>query len=396
MPKFDVLIIGAGAAGLMCAHIAGKRGRSVLLLDHAKKPAEKIRISGGGRCNFTNHYSTPSAFISNNPHFCKSIFSRYTQTDFIELVRSHKIDFHEKKLGQLFCNNSAQDIIKMLLDECERANVILQLETQIKTVQASEKGFQVKVKSVDAIENIECESLVIATGGLSIPKIGASRFGYDIAKQFGLKVTSLKPALVPLTFHSEFLDRCRTLSGVSLNAEISFGTVCFREGLLFTHRGLSGPSVLQISSYWDEESEITINLLPGLDLLDFLKRCKSDSPKQAIHVALSQHLPKRLAEDILNELGLAGRLADLSHDKLQTLSERIHKWLVIPNGTEGYRTAEVTCGGVDVNSISAKTMQSKSRKGLYFIGEVIDVTGHLGGYNFQWAWSSGFVAGRNV
>jgi len=396
MRKFDVLIIGAGAAGLMCAHIAGKRGRSVLLLDHAKKPAEKIRISGGGRCNFTNHYSSPSAFISNNPHFCKSIFSRYSQTDFIELVQSHKIDFHEKKLGQLFCDNSAQDIIKMLLDECVRANVILQLETHIKTIEVSGNGYKVSVKAINAVEAIECESLVIATGGLSIPKMGASRFGYDIAQQFGLKVTSLKPALVPLTFHSEFLDRCRILSGVSVDAEISFGKICFREGLLFTHRGLSGPSVLQISSYWDEDREITINLLPELDLIDFLKRCKSESPKQSIHTALSQHLPKRLAEDILNELGLSGRLADLSHAKLQNLSERIHKWLVIPNGTEGYRTAEVTCGGVDVDSISAKTMQSKSQEGLYFIGEVIDVTGHLGGYNFQWAWSSGFVAGQNV
>ena len=396
MRKFDVLIIGAGAAGLMCAHIAGKRGRSVLLLDHAKKPAEKIRISGGGRCNFTNHYSSPSAFISNNPHFCKSIFSRYSQADFIELVRSHKIDFHEKKLGQLFCDNSAQDIIKMLLDECVRANVILQLETHIKTIEVSGNGYKVSVKAIDAVEAIECESLVIATGGLSIPKMGASRFGYDVAQQFGLKVTSLKPALVPLTFHSEFLDRCRALSGVSVDAEISFGTICFREGLLFTHRGLSGPSVLQISSYWDEDREITINLLPELDLIDFLKRWKSESPKQSIHTALSQHLPKRLAEDILNELGLAGRLADLSHAKLQNLSERIHKWFVIPNGTEGYRIAEVTCGGVDVDSISAKTMQSKSQEGLYFIGEVIDVTGHLGGYNFQWAWSSGFVAGQNV
>ena len=396
MRKFDVIIIGAGAAGLMCAHIAGKRGRSVLLLDHAKKPAEKIRISGGGRCNFTNHYSSPSAFISNNPHFCKSIFSRYTQTDFIELVRSHKIDFHEKKLGQLFCDNSAQDIIKMLLDECDRAKVILQLETHIKTIEASGSGYKVCVKSIDTVEAIECESLVIATGGLSIPKIGASRFGYDIAQQFGLKVTSLKPALVPLTFHSEFLDRCRALSGVSIDAEISYGIICFREGLLFTHRGLSGPSVLQISSYWDEDREIMINLLPELDLLDFLKCCKSESPKQFIYTALSQHLPKRLADDILNELGLTGRLADLSHAKLQKLSERIHKWFVIPDGTEGYRTAEVTCGGVDVDSISAKTMQSKSQEGLYFIGEVIDVTGHLGGYNFQWAWSSGFVAGQNV
>ena len=398
--EIDVLIIGAGAAGLMCAHIAGKRGRSVILLDHAKKPAEKIRISGGGRCNFTNLHSSPSAFISRNAHFCKSIFSRYTQSDFIELVESHKIKFHEKKLGQLFCDNSAQEIITMLLDECSKANVTLELNTKIHSVHSAQDGFKVVVSAHTHTEEkhteIICQSLVVATGGLSIPKIGASRLGYDIAQQFGLEVTSLKPALVPLTFQSNFLERCRALSGVSVDAEIFFGKTSFREGLLFTHRGLSGPSVLQISSYWDEGEMISINLLPEMDLNTVLKQHKLSSPKQTIHTALSQYLPKRLADDILDELELEGRLADLSHACLSHLSERLHRWQVIPSGTEGYRTAEVTCGGINVNAISSKNMEAKSQKGLYFIGEVIDVTGHLGGYNFQWAWSSGFVAGQDV
>ena len=396
MNNFDVLVIGAGAAGLMCAHIAGKRGRSVLLVDHAKKPAEKIRISGGGRCNFTNTYSRPEAFISHNPHFCKSILSKYTQTDFIELVRSHNIDFHEKKLGQLFCDNSALDIINMLLDECNRANVILRLSTSIQSVERMQHGFRIATETKEAVDTIECQSLVIATGGLSIPKIGASRFGYNIARQFNIEVTGLKPALVPLTFKSNFLERCRALSGISVDAEISFGAIRFREGLLFTHRGLSGPSVLQISSYWDEKTKIKINLLPELDIYSLLKSYKSKSPKQNISTALGKHLPKRLANDILCQVEVGGILANLSHARLQILSNRIHNWQVIPSGTEGYRTAEVTCGGVDVNAISAKTMQAKSQEGLYFIGEVIDVTGHLGGYNFQWAWSSGYVAGQNV
>ena len=264
MNNFDVLIIGAGAAGLMCAHIAGKRGRSVLLVDHAKKPAEKIRISGGGRCNFTNTYSRPEAFISHNPHFCKSILSKYTQTDFIELVRSHNIDFHEKKLGQLFCDNSALDIINMLLDECNRANVILRLNTRIQAVERMQHGFRIATETKEAVDTIECQSLVIATGGLSIPKIGASRFGYNIARQFNIEVTGLKPALVPLTFKSNFLERCRALSGISVDAEISFGAIRFREGLLFTHRGLSGPSVLQISSYWDKKPKLRLIFFQSL------------------------------------------------------------------------------------------------------------------------------------
>lgn len=396
MRNFDVIIIGAGAAGLMCAQIAGKRGRSVLILEHTEKPAEKIRISGGGRCNFTNYYSNPSNFISNNSHFCKSIFSKYSQKDFIELVQSHKIAFHEKKLGQLFCNNTSQDIINMLLTECKKSDVTLQLKTHIHTVKALKIGFKVNTKVGNSHEILECKSLVIATGGLSIPKIGASKLGYEIAKQFGLGVTALKPALVPLTFHSNFQSRCYALSGVSVDAEILIGKTSFREGLLFTHRGLSGPSVLQISSYWDQGAKITINLLPDLDLFSLIKQNKSEFPKKTLKTILYNHLPKRLVDDILSELDLNGKLADLSHEKLRSLSKRVQKWDVIPNGTEGYRTAEVTCGGVNVNDISAQTMEAKSQKGLYFIGEVIDVTGHLGGYNFQWAWSSGFVAGQDV
>ena len=396
MRNFDVIIIGAGAAGLMCAQIAGKRGRSVLILEHTEKPAEKIRISGGGRCNFTNYYSNPSNFISNNSHFCKSIFSKYSQKDFIELVQSHKIAFHEKKLGQLFCNNTSQDIINMLLTECKKSDVTLQLKTSIHTVKALKIGFKVNTKVGNSHEILECKSLVIATGGLSIPKIGASKLGYEIAKQFGLGVTALKPALVPLTFHSNFQSRCYALSGVSVDAEILIGKTSFREGLLFTHRGLSGPSVLQISSYWDQGAKITINLLPDLDLFSLIKQNKSEFPKKTLKTILYNHLPKRLVDDILSELDLNGKLADLSHEKLRFLSKRVQKWDVIPNGTEGYRTAEVTCGGVNVNDISAQTMEAKSQKGLYFIGEVIDVTGHLGGYNFQWAWSSGFVAGQDV
>lgn len=396
MRNFDVIIIGAGAAGLMCAQIAGKRSRSVLILEHTEKPAEKIRISGGGRCNFTNYYSNPSNFISNNSHFCKSIFSKYSQKDFIELVQSHKIAFHEKKLGQLFCNNTSQDIINMLLTECKKSDVTLQLKTNIHTVKPLKIGFKVNTKVGNSHEILECKSLVIATGGLSIPKIGASKLGYEIAKQFGLGVTALKPALVPLTFHSNFQSRCYALSGVSVDAEILIGKTSFREGLLFTHRGLSGPSVLQISSYWDQGAKITINLLPDLDLFSLIKQNKSEFPKKTLKTILYNHLPKRLVDDILSELDLNGKLADLSYEKLRFLSKRVQKWDVIPNGTEGYRTAEVTCGGVNVNDISAQTMEAKSQKGLYFIGEVIDVTGHLGGYNFQWAWSSGFVAGQDV
>ena len=388
----DVVIIGGGAAGLMCGRVAGRRGRSVLILDHAAKPAEKIRISGGGRCNFTNLHSSPAAFLSNNRHFCKSAFTRYTQDDFVQLVTQHQIAFHEKKLGQLFCDDSAQQIIDMLLDECNAAGAELRLNTRVLSVEASGDGYLINLGNTQ----IQCRSVVIATGGLSIPKIGATRFGYDIARQFGLKVTSVKPALVPLTFQAAFLERCRELSGLSVDAEVSYGKTTFREGLLFTHRGLSGPSILQISSYWDEGETLKINLLPDMDASGWLMARKTETPRQEVLTVLSENLPRRLASDILEEIGVSGRLADLPNKMLARLGERLNRWQVSPSGTEGYRTAEVTLGGVDVGELSSKTMEARHQPGLFFIGEVVDVTGHLGGYNFQWAWSSGFVAGEAV
>ena len=388
----DVVIIGGGAAGLMCGRVAGRRGRSVLILDHAAKPAEKIRISGGGRCNFTNLHSSPAAFLSNNGHFCKSAFTRYTQDDFVQLVTQHQIAFHEKKLGQLFCDDSAQQIIDMLLDECKAAGAELRLNTRVLSIEASADGYLIDLGNTQ----IQCRSVVIATGGLSIPKIGATRFGYDIARQFGLKVTSVKPALVPLTFQAAFLERCRELSGLSVDAEVSYGKTTFREGLLFTHRGLSGPSILQISSYWDEGETLKINLLPDMDASGWLTARKTETPRQEVLTVLSENLPRRLASDILEEVGVSGRLADLPNKMLSRLGERLNRWQVSPSGTEGYRTAEVTLGGVDVGELSSKTMEARHQPGLFFIGEVVDVTGHLGGYNFQWAWSSGFVAGEAV
>ncbi|MDP6219036.1 MAG: NAD(P)/FAD-dependent oxidoreductase [Alphaproteobacteria bacterium] len=390
--RCDVVIIGGGAAGLMCARVAGRRGRSVLILDHAKRPAEKIRISGGGRCNFTNMHSSPAAFLSNNRHFCKSAFTRYTQDDFVQLVTEHQIAFHEKKLGQLFCDESAQQIIDMLLAECRDAQAELRLNTSVSSVNVSAQGYHLQTSGGD----VTCSALVIATGGLSIPKIGATRFGYDIARQFGLLETTVRPALVPLTFQDQFLARCKALSGLSVDAEIRHGKTIFREGLLFTHRGLSGPSILQISSYWQDGAAIHINLLPDEDCTAFLTARKRETPRQDVLTTLALCLPRRLAADILDELRIAGRLADLSNAALGQIGARVNRWQVSPSGTEGYRTAEVTLGGVDVDELSSKTMEAKAQPGLYFIGEVVDVTGHLGGYNFQWAWSSGFVAGEAV
>ena len=392
METRDVLIIGGGAAGLMCGRVAGRRGRSVLILDHARKPAEKIRISGGGRCNFTNLHSSPAAFLSNNRHFCKSAFARYTQDDFVQLVTRHQIAFHEKKLGQLFCDDSAQQIIDMLVDECRDSGAELRLNTGVRRVEATSDGYLVATDS----GVISCQSLVIATGGLSIPKIGATRFGYDIARQFGLKVTAVKPALVPLTFQADFLARCKALSGLSVDAEVRHGKTMFREGLLFTHRGLSGPSILQISSYWQDGTDIRINLLPDIDAATWLTERKTQTPRQEVLTALGECLPRRLAADILDEVAVSGRLADQPNAALARIGERINRWQVTPSGTEGYRTAEVTLGGVDVGELSARTMEARAKPGLFFIGEVVDVTGHLGGYNFQWAWSSGFVAGEAV
>ncbi|GJL85924.1 MAG: hypothetical protein DHS20C02_16990 [Micavibrio sp.] len=391
--SYDVIIIGAGAAGMMCAIEAGKRGRRVWLIDHSKKIAEKIRISGGGRCNFTNIHTQPETFLSGNKHFCKSALAQYTQQDFIELVKKHDIAFHEKKLGQLFCNTSAGQIIDMLINECKEAGVSLNQETTVYDIETTQDGSYCLKTSLG---EKTCTSLVIATGGLSIPKIGATKFGYDVAKQFNLKIVKTHPALVPLTFQASLLEYCKALSGLSVEAEVSCDGTKFAEGLLFTHRGLSGPSILQISSYWREGLEIMINLAPDIDMRAFLEQQKTANPKQDVQTILSRHLPKNLAASICEAQNITGRIADLSRIKLETLAMAINDWRIKPAGTEGYRKAEVTLGGVDTNELSSKTMEVKKQPGLYFIGEVVDVTGHLGGFNFQWAWSSGYVSGQYV
>ena len=388
--KFDVIVDGAGAAGMMSAIEAGKRGRKVLLIDHAKKIGEKIRISGGGRCNFTNVHTHPSKFISNNPKFVISALKQYTQNNFIDLVKKHNIKFHEKKLGQLFCDDSAQQIIDMLLLECEMANVVLKKSTIIDDVDKQDNKYFIVVGN----DKYFCESLIIATGGLSIPKIGASKFGYDIAQKFGLKVIETLPALVPLTFSEKILEICKELSGLSVEAVVSFKKTFFEEGMLFTHRGLSGPSILQISSYWKMGDDIKVNLSPKLDVDKFLNDRKISNPKQDISIIVSEILPKRLAHIICNENKVNGNICELSKKILTSLSNSINAWAINPTGTEGYRTAEVTLGGIDTEEISSKTMMCNNHPGLFFIGEVVDVTGHLGGYNFQWAWSSGYVAGQ--
>ncbi|MDA9202556.1 NAD(P)/FAD-dependent oxidoreductase [Candidatus Pelagibacter ubique] len=388
--QFDVIVVGAGAAGMMSAIEAGKRGRKVLLVDHAKKIGEKIRISGGGRCNFTNIHTHPSKFISNNPKFVISALKQYTQNNFIDLIKKHNIKFHEKKLGQLFCDESAQQIIDMLLLECEMAKVVLKKDTTIDDIDKQDDKYFIVVGS----DQYFCQSLIIATGGLSIPKIGASKFGYDIAQKFGLKVIETLPALVPLTFSEKILAICKELTGLSVEAVVSFKKTFFEEGMLFTHRGLSGPSILQISSYWKLGDNIKVNLSPKLDVDKFLNDKKISNPKQDISITVSEILPKRLAHIICNENNVNGNICELSNKVLTSLSNFINAWVINPTGTEGYRTAEVTLGGIDTDEISSKTMMSKKHPGLFFIGEVVDVTGHLGGYNFQWAWSSGFVAGK--
>ena len=389
--KFDVVIIGAGAAGMMCAIEAGKRGRKVILLDHAKKIGEKIRISAGGRCNFTNIYTNNKKFISSNPSFAISALNQYTHKNFIDLIKKYRIKFHEKKLGQLFCDESAQQIIDMLKLECSKANIILMNDISVESVNKSE-SFYIKTKDID----YQSKSLVIATGGLSIPKIGASKFGYEVAKNFGLNIIETLPALVPLTFNKDILEKCKKLSGLSVDAKVSFAKNLFEEGMLFTHRGLSGPSILQISSYWKLGKNIKINLSPQQNIFIYLQEKKDKNPKQEINSIISELLPKRLALMICDDLKVEGRVADMSNKIIKTIGDSINDWAINPTGTEGYRTAEVTLGGVDTKELSSKTMMSKNNKGLYFIGEVVDVTGHLGGYNFQWAWSSGYVAGQYV
>ena len=388
--KYDVIIIGAGAAGMMCAIESGKRGKSVLLVDHAAKIAEKIRISGGGRCNFTNINTNPKNFISQNPNFSISALNQYTPHDFIELIKKHNIAYHEKTLGQLFCDHKSQLIIDMLLSECNQANVKIKKSFVVDKVEKVNDDYIV----INNNDKYFSKSLVIATGGLSIPKIGATDFGYKIANQFNLNIVETQPALVPLTFKDEILSLCNELSGLSLNANISQGNISFEEGMLFTHRGLSGPSILQISSYWSQGDSIKINLCPRDNLGEILQDKKNTRPKQNIISILCEFLPKRLVMIICDKNKFKGNISELSKQSLDKINNIINSWRVTPKGSEGYRTAEVTRGGVDTDEISSKTMMCRNHPGLFFIGEVMDVTGHLGGYNFQWAWSSGFVAGQ--
>ncbi len=398
MENYDVVIIGAGAAGLMCAIEAGKRGRKVWLVDHASKIAEKIRISGGGRCNFTNIGTTADNFLSQNPHFCKSALTQYSQHDFITMVERHGISYHVKTLGQLFCDHRAQDIIDMLLTEASAANVQLDMQTDVLRIEKTDNGFQIETKpqNSDTPRLSQCASLVIATGGLSIPKIGATKFGYEVAKQFGLGIIETRAALVPLTFQAEILERCKSLAGVSVDAVVSCAKKGFSEAMLFTHRGLSGPSILQISSYWREGLAIEIDLAPQTNVASHLLSVKGAGGKAAIETVLSDIIPKRLATDICQTEAVSGRLVEIANSAIEKIGAAVNQWQLKPAGSEGYRTAEVTLGGVDTAALSSKTMQAKNVPGLYFIGEVVDVTGHLGGYNFQWAWSSGFVAGQHA
>ena len=388
--KYDVIIIGAGAAGMMSAIEAGKRGRKVLLVDHYKKIGEKIRISGGGRCNFTNINTNPNKFLSQNPKYVRSALSQYTQNDFINLIKKYEIKFHEKKLGQLFCDHSAQQIVEMLIKECELANVTILKEFIIKDIEKDNEQYLVSTDT----DQYSSESLIVATGGLSVPKIGATSFGYEIAKKFDHSIIETLPALVPLTFNEKILEICKELTGLSVEAIVSFNKVLFQEGMLFTHRGLSGPSILQISSYWKQGDNIKVNLSPKLNVYQLLEEKRKLNPRLDILNIVSEILPKRLAQIICSENKVTGNISELSNKILKQLSENINSWLINPTGSEGYRTAEVTLGGVDTKELSSKTMMSNKHKNLFFIGEVVDVTGHLGGYNFQWAWSSGYVAGQ--
>ncbi len=392
MEKFDVIIIGAGAAGMFCAAQAGQLGRRVLLLDNGKKAGRKILMSGGGRCNFTNMHTEPAAYLSHNPHFCKSALARYTQWDFIDLVNRHGIAYHEKTLGQLFCDDSAQQIVDLLLQECENGQVTLRLRSEVLSVERDENGYTLQLNGTQ----VQAEKLVIASGGLSMPGLGATPFGYKVAEQFGLKVFPTRAALVPFTLHKPLLEQLNTLSGVALPTAITAqdGTL-FKEAMLFTHRGLSGPAILQISSYWQPGEFVTIDLSPTTSLDDFIQVQREAHPNLSLKNSLAKILPKRLVE-VLQELK---QLPDVTLKQLNSKQQgeviaTLHQWRVQPNGTEGYRTAEVTLGGVDTTQLSSKTMEAREVPGLFFIGEVVDVTGWLGGYNFQWAWSSAWACAQ--
>ena len=396
--EYDVAVIGAGAAGMMCAAVAAQNGKRVVIIDHAAKLAEKIRISGGGRCNFTNINTTPANFLSKNPHFAKSALSRYTPQDFLALIKKHRISFHEKHRGQLFCDNSAEQIIEMLKAECASGGVTWRMPTRVESLEQMDDGFLLATDTGDIL----AQAVVIATGGLSIPKIGATDFAYRIADQFELAVVETRPGLVPLTFDGPEWEAFAPLSGIALEVEVETSSGKgktaikgkFREDLLFTHRGLSGPAILQISSYWQPGTPIVVNLLPEVDVAAELIENKGVLKKQMGNL-LSQWLPARLAERLLEvaDIPVDARLADMPDAKLKKLGDAINRWAIVPTGSEGYRKAEVTLGGIDTRELSQQTMESSKVAGLYFIGEAVDVTGWLGGYNFQWAWASAFAAG---
>jgi predicted Rossmann fold flavoprotein len=386
--EYDVIILGAGAAGLMCAIRAGQRGRRVLVLDHAPHPCAKILISGGGRCNFTNTETVPERFLSDNPHFARSALSRYQPADFIALVRMHRIPFHEKTRGQLFCDGSAREIVAMLMAECAAAGVDVRLAHRITDVSRAER-FVVETDR----GTFHAGALVLATGGMSIPKMGATGFAYELARRFGLRLTEIRPGLVPLTVDDDLLALLRPLSGVSLDTRVTLGRQAFREAMLFTHRGLSGPAVLQISSYW-REGPLAFDLLPDHDAAAFLLDRKRFRPKAALATVLAELLPARLAAALT--AGIDGRMADLPNRTLASLAARLSAWSLTPSGTEGFAKAEVTCGGIDTRDLSSRTMEANTVPGLFAIGEAVDVTGWLGGYNFQWAWASGWCSGEAV
>lgn len=391
MKEFDVLVIGAGGAGMFCAAQASQRWKSVAILDHAPKIGRKILISGGGRCNFTNLYADPTCFVSENPHFCKSALKRYTPDDFINLVKSYRIPFHEKKLGQLFCDGSADNIVNLLISECEKGGAEFYLNCRIESVEQKD-GFVIRTSRGD----FKGESLVVATGGLSIPQIGATGFGYDIARQFGLKIVDTAPALDGFTFSDVDTRGFSELSGLSLDTVLTCNEASFRENILFTHAGLSGPASLQGSLYWKKGDEVSINLLPEEDANEWLKSLKQQGTKMDLKNLLAQKLPKRFAEKFCDMRGGDAKLSSFGEKDIAQLADLLANWKLKPKGTVGYKKAEVTRGGVDTDCLSSKTMEAKTVKGLYFIGEVVDVTGRLGGFNFQWAWSSGFAAGQAV
>jgi len=390
----DVVVIGAGAAGLMCAFTAAARGRQVLLLDHANKAGKKILMSGGGRCNFTNLYTEPANFLSSNPHFCKSALARYTQWDFIEMVSRHGVPYHEKKLGQLFCDNKSSDILEMLLDECAQAGVDLRLDTAVTAIERLDQGYALQT----GIGAVRCQSLVIATGGLSIPTLGASGFGYQIARQFGHNVLPTRAGLVPFTITDPQLKTiCSELSGTSVeDCLVSCNGQSFRENILFTHRGLSGPAILQISSFWQPGDVVHINLLPHLELGEWLVTQKQERPNIELKTLLGEVFTRKMAGLLCEHWFDSRPLKQYGPSELEAIADKLADWQLVPAGTEGYRTAEVTLGGVDTREVSSKTMESQKSPGLYFVGEVLDVTGHLGGFNFQWAWASGHAAGQFV